>query len=73
MSLRSLDFGVVLELDPKTANHTDFREARLRLGVCEERMIPPFTWIRYRDPNGDWSRQFESNYQTFFKAIIKLS
>jgi hypothetical protein len=49
-------YGQVFSLDPATAEHIDFREARVRVGLCDGRHIPPLSWIIYCDPSGFWTR-----------------
>jgi hypothetical protein len=49
-------FGQVLALNPATAEHTDFRVARVRVGLCDAIQLPPLQWIMYYDPNAFWTR-----------------
>jgi Domain of unknown function (DUF4283) len=45
-------FGQVLVLDPATADQLDFRVARMRVGLCDDRHIPTLMWIMYCDQGG---------------------
>jgi hypothetical protein len=49
-------YGQVLALDHATAEYTDFRIARVRVGFCDTVKLPPMHWITYCDPNGFWTR-----------------
>lgn len=54
--------GVVLDLDRKKAARTEWRYARIRVGMCDPKLLSYFDWMRYCDQNGYWSRydiQFE--------------
>jgi Domain of unknown function (DUF4283) len=49
-------FGQVLALDPATAEHLDFRVARVRVGLCAATQLPSMQWVMYCDPQGYWTR-----------------
>jgi Domain of unknown function (DUF4283) len=49
-------FGQVLAMDPATAEHLDFRVARVRVRLCEATQLPPLQWVMYCDPQGYWTR-----------------
>jgi hypothetical protein len=49
-------FGQVLALDPITAEYLDFRVARVRVGLCDDRHVPSLMWLMYCDQSGFWSR-----------------
>jgi hypothetical protein len=37
----------VLTLDPVTADHLDFRVARVRVGLCDNRDLSALLWMLY--------------------------
>lgn len=49
-------YGQVLALDPETTDHIDFRVARVRVGLCDDWLLPPLSWILYCDQSGYWNR-----------------
>jgi uncharacterized membrane protein YgcG len=49
-------YGQVLALDPATTDHIDFRVARVRVSLCDNRDLSAQLWILYYDQSGFWSR-----------------
>jgi Domain of unknown function (DUF4283) len=48
-------YGQVLALDSVTADHIDFRVARVCVGLCDNRDLPALLWMLYCDQSGFWS------------------
>jgi Domain of unknown function (DUF4283)/Zinc knuckle len=44
--------GVLLEVDPRSGNHYDFTILRLRVGVCDREVVPPFRKLKFTEQNG---------------------
>ncbi|KAF3340152.1 hypothetical protein FCM35_KLT15923 [Carex littledalei] len=42
----------ILEIDPGTGGRYDWRFARIKLGVCDVRLIPPIHYVEYLNPSG---------------------
>lgn len=55
--------GLLLDVDEATTRHINYRYARVCIGAGDTRKIPPFTWIKYCAPDGEWSR-----YDVFFEV-----
>lgn len=51
------DFGaILLDQDHATVNYLEWRYARLKIGICDPKLIPDSHWIMYRDASGHVSR-----------------
>lgn len=48
--------AIVYEVALETEGLDEFRNARVRLGVCDPQLLPPSKWILYTDPTGYTSR-----------------
>jgi Zinc knuckle len=47
-----LSGSLLLEVDPRSSNHLDFTSLRLKLGVSDLDVIPPFRKLKFTDNNG---------------------
>lgn len=51
------DFGaILLDQDPTTVNYWDWHFARLKIGICDPKLLPESHWIMYKDASGHVSR-----------------
>lgn len=51
------DFGaILLDQDPATENYRDWRAARLKIGICDPKLLPESHWIMFKDASGHVSR-----------------
>jgi Zinc knuckle len=44
--------GILMEVDPRSGNHYDFYVLRMRVGVCDRDIIPPYRKMKFTDVNG---------------------
>lgn len=73
MHLTSSPFPV--EVPPRHEKKAARRYARIRVGMCDPKLLSYFDWMRYCDQKGYWSRydiQFEVEGRTMVNTIFSF-